>query len=1213
MNVSASNFIKIEVKMTNGVCTLLIDSGADISIFKLNKVVGNQKLNSNHRIKLTGITEGETETLATTETELNFGNGIKAKHTFHLVNSDFPILTDGILGRDFLTLFKCNIDYEYWLLNFTIDNITVSLPIQDTVNENYIIPKRCEIIKHIDHLKIKEDMVVFSQEIKPGVFLGNAIISPNNQLVKIMNTTNEPINILKSEIKPLMEPLSNYVVRKTITNQKLSQARTQQIISKIDMTNVPLYAREELKNLITQYSDIFCLKDEPLSMNNFYTQNINVSDTSPVYIPNYKTIHSQSEEIETQIRKMLSDKIIEPSISPFNNPILLVPKKSIDDSKKWRLVVDFRQLNKKILADKFPLPRIDTILDQLGRAKYFSTLDLMAGFHQIPLDENSRKCTAFSTQSGHYQFTRLPFGLNISPNSFQRMISIALAGLTPENAFVYIDDIIVIGCSINQHLVNLTKIFDRMRKYNLKLNLEKCKFFNTEVNYLGHKITDKGILPDISKYETIKNYPIPKNADDVRRFVAFCNYYRKFVPNFATIAHPLNQLLKKKQQFVWAIECQNSFNTLKNFLMSPTLLQYPDFTKTFILTTDASDVGSGAVLSQNINGNDLPIAFASKSFTPGERNKSTILKELTAIHWGINYFKAYLYGRKFIVRTDHRPLVFLFNMKNPTSKLTRMRLDLEEFDFTIEYINGKSNVTADALSRIQMSSDELKSLNTFVVNTRSMTRSKNQNVNTNVNTTLDTNDTNKLEQDNRIDHLAIYSTDNPTETKQLPKIKLEIKNNLLTFSIFKSARYTEVKQLISQFAIYRNESQALELALSLIEEELLKKKIYKAAISCNDLLLKFVPMGILKKLASEILKNIQIIIFKPPTFISERGEIQSIIKSYHELPTSGHVGQHRMYLKLREVYVWKNMKYSIAQYVKSCVLCKKNKITKHTKEKMVVTTTPEKPFEVIAIDTVGPLPKSNQNNRYAVTIQCELTKYIVLVPIPTKEANVIARALVEKFILIYGKFLELKSDQGTEYKNEVLAQICKLLHIKQNFATAYHPQTIGSLERNHRCLNEYLRSFVTEHQSDWDEWMQYYAFNYNTTPHSSHGFTPYELVFGTKAKLPQENYTNKIDPVYNFDLYNKELQFKIQKSNQIARERLLYEKNCRVSNPNIATNTINIKVNDIVYITNENRKKLDSFYLGPYKVIRMEDVNCEIENIQTHNQLLVHKNRLIKA
>lgn len=166
------------------------------------------------------------------------------------------------------------------------------------------------------------------------------------------------------------------------------------------------------------------------------------------------------------------------------------------------------------------------------------------------MDESSRKFTAFSTQFEHYQFLRLPFGLNISPNSFQTMMTIAMAGLSPEMAFVYIDDIIVVGCSIRHHLENLSTVFNRLRKYNLKLNAKKFKIFSTEVTYLGHKITDKGILPDSSKFDTILNYPVPKNSDDVRRFVAFCNYYRKFVPNFATIAYPLNQLLKKMNNII---------------------------------------------------------------------------------------------------------------------------------------------------------------------------------------------------------------------------------------------------------------------------------------------------------------------------------------------------------------------------------------------------------------------------------------------------------------------------------------------------------------------------------------------------------------------------------------------------------------------------------------------------------------------------------------
>ena len=194
-------------------------------------------------------------------------------------------------------------------------------------------------------------------------------------------------------------------------------------------------------------------------------------------IPNYKQNHSQGPEIKKQIEKMLQDDVIEHSVSYYNSPILLVPKKSSDENK-WRLVVNFRQLNKKLLPDKFPLPRIDSILDQLGRANFFITLDLMSGFHQIPLKESSKKYTDFSSTDGHYQFKRLPFGLNISPNSFQRMMTIAMTDLTPECAFIYVDDIVVVGASENHHLKNLERVFERLRHYNLKLNPEKRSYLS---------------------------------------------------------------------------------------------------------------------------------------------------------------------------------------------------------------------------------------------------------------------------------------------------------------------------------------------------------------------------------------------------------------------------------------------------------------------------------------------------------------------------------------------------------------------------------------------------------------------------------------------------------------------------------------------------------------------------------------------------------------
>jgi len=252
------------------------------------------------------------------------------------------------------------------------------------------------------------------------------------------------------------------------------------------------------------------LETEPISTNNFYNQKLRLKDDEPEYIKNYRSPHSQVNEIQKEVGKLITDGTVEPSGSEFNSPLLLVPKKP---SKG--------QINKKLLSDKFPLPRIDDILDQLGRAKYFSCLDLMSGFHQIELEKSSRDITSFSTSNGSNRFPRLAFGLKIAPNSYQRMMTIAFSGLEPSQAFLYMDDLIVIGCSEKHMLKNLTDVFEKCRKYNLKLHPEKCSFFMHEVTFLGHRCTDKGILADDKKYDVIQNYPVPHDADSTRRFIAF--------------------------------------------------------------------------------------------------------------------------------------------------------------------------------------------------------------------------------------------------------------------------------------------------------------------------------------------------------------------------------------------------------------------------------------------------------------------------------------------------------------------------------------------------------------------------------------------------------------------------------------------------------------------------------------------------------------------
>jgi hypothetical protein len=282
------------------------------------------------------------------------------------------------------------------------------------------------------------------------------------------------------------------------------------------------------------------------------------------------------------------------------------------------------------VGNAYKLPDITEILDQLGQAKYFSCLDLAMGYRQIEMNPSDVDKTAFSTKEGHWAYKRMPFGLKTAPSTFQRMMNNVLSGLTGTRCFVFLDDIVIYAKSLVDHDRKLRDVFSRLRKYNLKSQLDKCEFLRKEVTFPGHILSEHGAEPDARKIECIKNFPTPKTAKQFKSFLGLTGYYRKFVPQFSKIAAPLHKFLKKDAKYLWEENQKIAFHTLKQKLMSRPILQYPDFSREFILTTDASNDGTGAVLSQGQIGKDLPIAYASRSFNKSEKNYSTVEKELAA-------------------------------------------------------------------------------------------------------------------------------------------------------------------------------------------------------------------------------------------------------------------------------------------------------------------------------------------------------------------------------------------------------------------------------------------------------------------------------------------------------------------------------------------------------------------------------------------------------
>ncbi|CAK1582403.1 unnamed protein product [Parnassius mnemosyne] len=462
-------------------------------------------------------------------------------------------------------------------------------------------------------------------------------------------------------------------------------SREREVLSRLRTDHLNMEERINLENLCQKYADIFYIDGEALTFTNKIKHKIRTSDEMPVFTKSYRYPYIHRDEVRDQIGKMLSQGIIRPSESAWSSPIWIVPKKPDASGKtKWRLVVDFRKLNEKTIDDKYPIPNINDVLDKLGNCQYFSTLDLASGFYQVEMDPEDIPKTAFNVENGHYEFLRMPMGLKNSPSTFQRVMDNVLKGLQNVICLVYLDDIVVFSTSLQEHMINLEKVFSRLRESNFKVQMDKSEFLKRETAYLGHVITKDGIKPNPDKIRAIKNYPMPRTPKEIKQFLGLVGYYRKFIPNFARITKPFTQCLKKGNKVVINSEYTDCFEKCKNLLTNDPILQYPNFNKEFILTTDASNVALGAILSRGPEGADKPICYASRTLNDSELNYSTIEKELLAI--------------------------WVMQLKEPNARLTRWKLKLSEYDFTVKYKSGKSNTNADALSRVEIHNEETDSM-----------------------------------------------------------------------------------------------------------------------------------------------------------------------------------------------------------------------------------------------------------------------------------------------------------------------------------------------------------------------------------------------------------------------------------------------------------------------------------------------------------------------
>lgn len=1204
----------------------LIDTGASSSLIKLEKLKQTKsKYNPTEILTLNGLSAN---TPVKTIGSIVLNTRIHNKFLdikFHIVKQESNIPFDGLIGQDFLKQEGAEINYSQGFLKIKSLPFPVKLQLSSKKESgnSYILNPRSETVIQVDILNsgitqgICPEVVLYD-----GVYIAKAIVkvdSDNKALTTVLNTRDceMRINKLKLTLEPFNEKTCSVFLTNNSNQKSLARPERLELLkSNLRVSHLNSEEKDSIEKICTEYNDIFFLPNDKLTCTKLIQHEINVSDPTPTHSKYYRYPEIHKKEVDKQIDKMLKQGIIRPSVSPYSSPLWVVKKKQdASGEEKYRVVVDYRDLNSKTIGDAYPLPNIEEILDQLGHSKYFSTLDLASGFHQIEMKESDIHKTAFSTPTGHYEFTRMPFGLKTAPACFQRMMSLALTGLQGLQCYVYLDDIVIYASSLKNHTEKLRCVFDRLRNNNLLLQPDKCEFLKREVAYLGHIISDKGVSPNPEKTKAVALYPTPRNPKQIKQFLGLCGYYRRFIPDFSKIAKPLTLLLKKDAPFQWLQPQQESFEEFKKTLTSKLILRYPKFDERFILTTDSSNYAIGAILSQGEVGKDLPVSYASRTLNKSECNYSTIEKELLAIVWATNHFRPYLYGRKFLILTDARSLCWLFKCRDASSRLVRWRLKLEEFDYEIQYKPGRVNSNVDALSRnpvltffpkksetydnfirFHYENDKVPDVqiikeNIFDKNPKALIYSKDlSNENIYFENLQSTFDINKIPED-----VQLYDCHKLTNHK----------NENLYLLISKLNHYDKLsyKDIFYSLQNFRD-----KLVLEKNKEIYLKNPVEGNENIKQDMFNEMIDFLFSRNKIKVILVN------KPKLKPQSKDEIKQILEQNHTSSISGHAGYLRTYTRIKENYKWPNMKKDIKNFIKCCSSCQINKTNhKPGKAPMEITTTSERPFQRLAIDIVGPLPITLTGNRFILTMQDDLTKFSYAQALENHEAITVANKLID-FITIFGIPETLLSDQGADFCSNIIKELNRLFKIKHIFSSPYHPQSNGALEKSHLTLKEYLKHYINSNQNDWDEYVNLAMFTYNTHIHKSTQFSPYELIFGHKAFIPN-TISSQPEFKYTYDDYYSSLKLKFNKAHQIARENIIKSKEKSKIYYDKKLNDINYKINDLVYILDKQTKpglskKLSPNYKGPYKIIKVFDNKNVLVEIKSNKHVRYHVNLL---